>query len=158
MKKYVRILLWFLVLVWMAVIFSFSMESADESSSTSAVVIRWLLEHFDQDFPSLSSAEQFEEMEAWSFAIRKTAHFLVYTVLGLLVSGALSVDLPIKRTLLAALIFGFLYAVSDEIHQSFVPGRACQFRDVCIDTAGVLLGSGVFALLRFLRGRSRSRR
>ena len=70
MKKYtrlLRIMLWLLVLLWMALIFSFSTENADESSSTSGTVIRWLLEHFDGDFPALSPAEQFEQMEAWSF-------------------------------------------------------------------------------------------
>lgn len=41
---------------------------------------------------------------------------------------------------LIPLLIGFLYAVSDEIHQYFVPGRAMQARDVLIDTAGVLLG------------------
>lgn len=41
---------------------------------------------------------------------------------------------------LIPLLIGFLYAVSDEIHQHFVPGRAMQARDVLIDTAGVLLG------------------
>ena len=41
---------------------------------------------------------------------------------------------------LIPLLIGFLYAVRDEIHQQFVPGRAMQARDVLIDTAGVLLG------------------
>ncbi len=45
-----------------------------------------------------------------------------------------------KTPACTALIIGFLYAVSDEIHQYFVPGRAMQTRDVLIDTAGVLLG------------------
>lgn len=46
----------------------------------------------------------------------------------------------ISRRELIPLLIGFLYAVSDEIHQHFVPGRAMQARDVLIDTAGVLLG------------------
>ena len=40
-----------------------------------------------------------------------------------------------------ALAIGLLYAVSDEIHQVFVPGRAGQLRDILIDTAGVLIGT-----------------
>ena len=32
------------------------------------------------------------------------------------------------------------YAISDEVHQLFVPGRAGQVRDVLIDSAGSLLG------------------
>lgn len=33
-----------------------------------------------------------------------------------------------------------MYATSDEIHQYFVPGRACMVEDVFIDTLGVILG------------------
>jgi VanZ family protein len=39
-----------------------------------------------------------------------------------------------------ALLFVFLYASSDEFHQSFVPGRGPAFSDVLIDTAGGLTG------------------
>lgn len=46
----------------------------------------------------------------------------------------------VSRVWLIPLLIGFLYAVSDEIHQYFVPGRAMQARDVLIDTSGVLLG------------------
>ena len=40
----------------------------------------------------------------------------------------------------AALGFCFLYACTDELHQYFVPGRACRFKDVMIDTAGAFTG------------------
>ena len=46
----------------------------------------------------------------------------------------------LRKPALPAFIIGFFYAVSDEIHQYFVPGRAMQARDVLIDTAGVFLG------------------
>ncbi len=161
MKKYTRLLrfvLWFLVLAWMAVIFCFSMENADESSSTSGAVIRWLLERFDKGFPALSPAEQFAKIEEWSFAVRKLAHFLIFTVLGLLAAAAFSVDLGTKEAFLAALALGIVYAAADEIHQAFVPGRACQLRDVLIDASGVLLGSGCFTLIRHLRAGRKSHR
>ena len=45
-----------------------------------------------------------------------------------------------RKPVLPAFIIGFFYAVSDEIHQYFVPGRAMQSQDVLIDTAGVFLG------------------
>ncbi|MCR5682928.1 MAG: VanZ family protein [Clostridiales bacterium] len=157
MKKYtrpLRFVLWLLVLAWMAVIFCFSMENADESSSTSGAVIRWLLERFDKGFPALSPTEQFAEIEAWSFAVRKLAHFLIFAVLGLLTAAACSVDLGRKEAFLTALALGIVYAAADEIHQAFVPGRACQLRDVLIDASGVLLGSGCFTLIRLIRHRS----
>lgn len=39
-----------------------------------------------------------------------------------------------------------VYAATDEIHQLFVAGRSGRFSDVCIDSAGALLGVAVFAL------------
>ena len=47
-----------------------------------------------------------------------------------------------------AFAIGALYAVSDEIHQIFVPGRSCELRDILIDSAGVLVGILAFQLLR----------
>ncbi len=157
MKKYTRLLrvvLWLLVLLWMAVIFYFYMEDADESSSTSAAVIRWLLERLDGDFSALSPTEQAAKIEAWSFAVRKLAHFLIFAVLGFLSAAACAVDLGPKKAFFAALLIGTVYAAGDEIHQAFVPGRACQLRDVLIDASGVLLGAGFFTLLRRIRARS----
>ena len=68
-----------------------------------------------------------------TFLIRKAAHFTEYLLLGL--SLEWSMDFR-KRTFL----FGTGYAVLDEIHQFFVPGRSCEIRDMCIDAAGVLIG------------------
>ena len=47
---------------------------------------------------------------------------------------------PIKRLCLTAWLIAAAYAVTDEIHQLFVPGRSCEFRDICIDAVGVLAG------------------
>ncbi len=73
--------------------------------------------------------------------IRKSAHFGLYGVLGALSFFAASRFLS-RRRIQIALAFGVsvLYAVSDEIHQLYVPGRSCEFRDVCIDAAGALVG------------------
>ena len=48
--------------------------------------------------------------------------------------------LHLKYKFLISLLVGLIYAVSDEIHQSFIPGRTASIRDVCIDTSGVFLG------------------
>lgn len=44
-----------------------------------------------------------------------------------------------KRALTAAFVLAFLYAVSDEIHQTYVPTREGTFRDVGIDVIGMFL-------------------
>lgn len=44
-----------------------------------------------------------------------------------------------NKTLIVAFLFAVLYAVSDEVHQSFIPTREGRLRDVLIDTSGILL-------------------
>ena len=142
-KTWLRFVLWALVVLWMSVIFCFSMEDANRSSETSGRVIRWLLARFDGDFLSLSAEEQLLRIEDWSFLVRKLAHFTIFAVLGCLSFAAFSVDLRPRRAFPAAMGLGAARAVLDEVHQSFV------FRDMCIDCAGVLLGA-TFLLLIFL--------
>jgi VanZ family protein len=42
-----------------------------------------------------------------------------------------------------AALFSILYAVSDEVHQLYVPGRNGSALDVGIDACGVLAGAGL---------------
>ena len=146
-KTWLRLALWALVIAWMAVIFYFSAQAADDSERTSGRVVSWLIDHFDRSFSSLSPEAQLLRMEAWSFAVRKLAHFVVFAVLGFFSFAAFSVDLPPRKGFPAALGLGAARAVLDEVHQSFVPGRSCEFRDVCIDFAGVLLGAAFLLLI-----------
>ena len=46
----------------------------------------------------------------------------------------------VKYPLAMSIFLSFLYAITDEIHQIFVPGRSAQFRDVLIDTLGASFG------------------
>ena len=141
MPKSFRIPLFAAVVLWMAVIFAFSMETAAESSHSSGTFIRTLFETFDRDFSVLSSAEQTGIIESWSFAVRKAAHFSVFCVLGILTASAVSTfRFSRRKTALLSLAVCAAYAVSDEVHQYFVPGRACAVRDMLIDTCGAAFG------------------
>jgi VanZ family protein len=69
----------------------------------------------------------------WDVLLRKCAHVTEYAILGALLMRALEQPLPAWAT-------GVLYAVSDEVHQSFVRGRHAAPLDVAIDSVGVALG------------------
>lgn len=69
----------------------------------------------------------------WDLVLRKLAHFAEYAILGGLLLRAL------RRPWLA-LALGSLYAVTDEVHQTFVRGRVGSPKDWAIDTAGVAVG------------------
>ena len=69
----------------------------------------------------------------WDLVLRKLAHTTEYAILGALLARAL-------RRYVPAVVLGSLYAVSDEVHQSFVRGRHGAWYDVVIDTVGVTIG------------------
>lgn len=48
------------------------------------------------------------------------------------------------------MIIGILYACTDEFHQKFVPGRTCSIKDVIIDSLGIITGSLIFILLKYI--------
>ncbi len=163
MKTVLRIVLWAAVIAWMGLIFSFSVETAAESTETSGGFIAFFMEKWLPGFTDLSPAEQTAKIESVTFFVRKSAHFCVFAVLGFLTHAALlSSDVRGLRAFLSASVIGALYAVSDEIHQTFVPGRAGMVRDVLLDTAGVLTGAAalwvlVYVFLKLKHKKSRRR-
>ncbi|MEW8956524.1 VanZ family protein, partial [Clostridium sp.] len=56
-------------------------------------------------------------------------------------------DFLLKYAQWYSVIFSFLYAVTDEFHQTFIPGRVGSFKDVLIDTTGALICAIVITLL-----------
>ena len=75
--------------------------------------------------------------------LRKLAHFTEFACLGALLAWLLGM---LQKKLLLALPCGFLIACVDETIQRFVPDRGPAFRDVLIDTSGVLVGIGLLFL------------
>jgi VanZ family protein len=75
---------------------------------------------------------------AWwlEMLLRKSAHMVAYAILAVLLAWALSARLPGRTALRAALATAVLYAVSDEVHQAFVPTREGRLLDVAIDGEG----------------------
>jgi VanZ family protein len=67
---------------------------------------------------------------------RVIAHFSEYALLTALWAWALSPSLG-RRAIVAAAAISFLYALSDEIHQSFVEGRDADPLDVLVDGLGI---------------------
>ena len=76
----------------------------------------------------------------FDFTFKKLAHMAEYGILTVLLFNALRIHISSKgQSLFAAVSIATLYALSDEWHQTFVPGREGTLRDVGIDTLGVLV-------------------
>ncbi len=144
-KKAVRIILWLIVIAVMAGIFWFSAQNADESDNTSSVFLKSILKCFSF-YNNMEPSAQDSLVESVMYAVRKLAHFSIYAFLGFWVHFLIK-SYALRLSVLLAGLFSGLYAVTDEIHQLFVPGRSGKPLDVCIDTAGALTGAAVSLLL-----------
>ncbi len=147
-KRNNQALAWLAVAAWMVVIFLFSAQNDTQSGDTSGLVVRWFLSLIYPGFEGFSPERQTALLEVWHTVIRKGAHFTEYAVLAMLVANALRICGKLRWFL--PVVISAAYAVTDEIHQYFVPGRACRLLDVGIDTCGAIFGTAVFALIIFL--------
>ncbi|MEC9485525.1 MAG: VanZ family protein [Candidatus Izemoplasma sp.] len=129
---------WAMVVLWMFVIFLFSHQDASmslESSDFLSDIVKTLVINIRED--------QF--IEQWIIEhIRELAHIGVFMILGGLLLHALNHHHDSEQYTYTSVI-GISYAIIDEIHQSFIPGRAFQLTDIALDTLGV--GLAIFGLI-----------
>ena len=134
-NKPLAIIFWIFSVAVAVVIFKLSCDTGEESAELSggllAIIIDFIGRYISHNL------------------LRKIAHFCEYMALGFFVSGAISFTFD-RRKIYFPLPICMLYSVSDEIHQYFVPGRACRIFDVFVDSCGSLTGILVFLLLIFI--------
>lgn len=112
-KKFQRFEKWFLLIIWASGIYYLSSQPLE------------FLAAFDQ----------------WTWLIRKFAHIFEFGVLTFLIFRILKYTEKrhIYWDLFWAFAFAILYAISDEYHQTFVPGRVGNYKDVLIDSIGGII-------------------
>ena len=128
---------WLPIVLWLALIFAASGDgqSAQRSSRIIGPLVHWL-------FPDLPETTVGNIV----FIVRKCAHLTEYAVLAWLFWRALRK--PVRndprpwnwREAWFALGGVLLYAISDEVHQSFIPSRQGSVWDVLLDTLGAAAG------------------
>jgi VanZ family protein len=85
-----------------------------------------------------------EGLGRWRFGLAKVGHVVVFTILGVLVAHAMD-RVRLSRRTWWTLVFVAIYAIVDELHQSFVPGRTPMLMDVMIDSTSGLVGALVWS-------------
>lgn len=136
LNKYHKLRFPILSLLWVMVIFSFSLQDGTQSNFQSGVITTMMQS-------LLSSINIDLEREVLSFIIRKTAHFANFFILGMFVKQS-AYDLKNNHFL----YWVCLVPVVDETIQSFVPGRVMSLTDMLIDLAGIV--AGVFFIVWML--------
>lgn len=174
MKKFILIISWLLVLTCMGLIFFFSSQVSEKSSETSGRTLEIVINIIRPLIDDMPETQQFNITENIHVVIRKVAHATIYMILAFLSSNAVYMQnyffnekkdnakekkfYKYKNSLITFII-AVLYAASDELHQLFVDGRSCEFRDVMIDSAGALVGIFLYILVfrLILKSREKSR-
>ncbi len=131
-----------LIILWMIIIFLFSNQPADDSTRLSNGVIEKTIGNIYKLTHKNIEKEKMEEIqEKYSHITRKTAHFTIYLILGLLVGLLLKeYNIDMNKMIVYGILICMIYAISDEIHQIFISGRSCELKDVLIDTFGSTIG------------------
>ena len=108
-------------IIMMGIIFLFSSYDATISSLQSQYITNFI----NKIIPIESSV------------VRDLAHFGLFFMLELIVYIGMKIC-AVKRPELYSVIFVSMFAITDELHQYFVPGRSCQVHDVILDICGSL--------------------
>ena len=129
----------------MAIIFKLSAQPGEQSNILSTKVTTAIVRLAQQFRPDVN-------VLSLNYFIRKCAHFLAYLVLGIVVLFATRrIGYTGKKGIVFTLMLCIGYAITDELHQAFVPGRTPKLMDVLIDSSGASIGIGMFLL--FIEGK-----
>lgn len=143
--KILRIILAVILLADMIFIFFNSAQNAESSSSTSKDVTQTIAPIIVPEYKNMDNEQKSEVVISLNSVIREAAHLIQFIPLGFslyLLLCTYSINNK-KRSLLfipITLCGGFLYALSDELHQIPIAGRAFQWFDIGMDMLGVSFG------------------
>ena len=159
MKK----LIIFLCLFWMGFIFYMSSNNGQISHNESNQVVN-LIENTQEKLQTKAEDKTTEKLQGnkntikaqqvkenkLDYIVRKNAHGFMYMVLAFLVSSIFFVSNKKGKDAIVYILFICLfYAVTDEFHQYFVPGRTSLASDVLVDFGGALIGLAFFYIFYY---------
>lgn len=125
-RKVYVVVSWLLVVICMGIIFSLSAQTGEESTELSHSFVLALLEKL-----GIAVNEAF---------LRNCAHCLEFMGFSVLMFNGVYATSEVKTTPVIAFFGTVAYAVTDEIHQIFVPERAFQLSDILVDSTGAMIG------------------
>lgn len=127
-----------LLLIWMFIIFLFSHQPHSGQATHSLI---------EQFLPMITNTTIINII---NFIIRKSAHLTEYFILAILTISLLKdYHLTNKKIMIITLVFCFIYALTDEYHQTFIAGRTGQFKDSLIDTIGAITAIVTYNLITY---------
>ncbi len=131
-SKIYKIVSVILLVAVMIIIFILSHQNGESSSQTSGFVTAFLSALFGENLS--------EDI------VRSFGHFSEFALLGFLTLNCTYSFCTVKKPVYA-IIFSWIYAWTDEIHQIFIPQRAFQISDLLVDLAGIILGTALMWII-----------
>lgn len=142
-----RVLFLIMLVIAFYIIYNFSSQDGETSGSLSRKVTEFIIEIISK-IRTINFELKLNYIEKLHPIIRKIAHFSIYTSVGFSMMGFMcTFDIRTIFKIIISFGVGSAYAISDEIHQYFVPGRGPSIIDVGIDSLGVILGIFLIIIL-----------
>ena len=135
-----RVILLILIALNLCTIFYFSHQDSNTSTAVSNSISRQI-EVRTTDYAHKNQGEKNVLHAKVQRTLRQSAHIFLFFTLSIFTCCFLRTYW--KRWFVFAVnpILGFFFALSDEFHQTFVPGRSFGWDDIANDTLGVVLGT-----------------
>ena len=156
-KKKIKYVKCIIAIICCIIIFSFSAVPATASTKQSKGLTYNVIKLLNGN--KLSERDLEKLTKKINPVIRKIAHFSIYMILAIFTYMFIE-ELNIKskskkehlrKNILYTCIFCIIYAIFDEIHQIYVPGRTGKVIDVVIDTLGSCMGIAILLLNNSLK-------
>lgn len=156
-KKKIKYVKCIIAIICCIIIFSFSAVPATASTKQSKGLTYNVIKLLNGN--KLSEKELTKLTKKVNPLVRKIAHFSIYMILAIftymfieeLNIKSKSEKEKLRKNIIYTCIFCIIYAVFDEIHQIYVPGRTGKAIDVIIDTLGSCMGIAILLLNNFIK-------
>ncbi len=135
-----KIISYVLLILWLLVIFNLSSQPGTLSGGESSHLIYNTLEFIYSIF-HLDSSNLSEVVSVIHNPLRECMHSLEYFILAILTVNLLKQHYIKENIFVISILFCFVYAATDEIHQLFVPGRSFEYFDIFMDMLGSIIGT-----------------
>ncbi len=147
--------------LWVLLIFSFSSTEGEKSASQSQAVTQSVVRVFDHDYTMPETIKPKSKDQIYDTILRKLAHTIIYACLGILMFLTVKTLTKKEKYYFAAKLsvpLSILVSVGDEYNQTLTEGRSGRFYDVCIDCAGILIGTFlvIFIIKRILQAKKKN--
>lgn len=133
-----KLLSYVLLIFWMIIIYLLSNQTGSMSGSNSGKIIYNTLKCIYELF-HINTDNLYNIVEFIHSPLRELMHMLEYLILSILIYYVLS-NYNSDNKFIISVMFCFIYATFDEIHQIFIPNRTFEYFDIFMDIIGAIIG------------------